>query len=330
MKVKAMKVKVVLVFIITIFIFTPSAYSWENTVHEQMVKDAIALCPKELRLFLKQNIDMVIFGSQEPIIALSSPTSYAYGYRNSYYIPEEEKGTAPNEVKEIALSVIDLLSKRSSEEGLIARRMGLICSYASDSIQPKRYIGVAPNYPLDYLVEEKRLTIIYNGHHAIDDFSLDLKRLAKSTWDKDLTDEEYYNLAVNFIVDAWVTIWEKSGLPPGEMIAEGSQIRPITKEALEAEKESIKPADIFEFKGLEGSKANVYTEEYLKKFDDESNAGKEKEGEGSPTPSVGEGGTTTPEGGTETESDTGGGDVIPPSEEKSPEETEKDTTGSGG
>jgi hypothetical protein len=296
----AMKVKVVLVFIITIFIFTPTAYSWDNSVHEQMVKDAIALCPKELRLFLKQHINMVIYGSQEPIIALTSPTSYAYGYRNSYYIPDEEKGTAPNEVKVIALSVIDLLSKGSPEADLIARRMGLICSYASDSIQPKRYIGVAPNYPLDYLVEEKRLSIIYDGHSAVDDFSLDLKRLAKGVWDKDFSDEQYYNLAVNYIVDVWVTIWEKGGLPPGEMIVIGSQIRPIPKDVLEAKKQPIKPETLFDLEKLEEYNANVIRDKDIGKFDDE---------DGDDTEGAGEGGTTTPAVKPETESDAGEGDT---------------------
>jgi len=311
-----MKTKIVLIVIVSIFIITPGAYAWDNSVHEQMVKDAIALCPKELRLFLKQHIDLVINGSKEPTIALTSPTSYAYGYRNSYYVPYEEKGNAPNETKIVALSVIDLLSKKSQEEDLIARRMGLICSYASDSIQPKRYIGVAPNYPLDYLVEEKRLTITYNGHNAIDDFSTDLKSLVKGTWDKDLTDEQYYDLAVNYIVDAWVTIWEKSGLPPGEMIAIGSQIRPVSKKDLEeAEEKMDRPEAYFDLEKLD--KANVYKDIDLKKY----------EGEEGYKVDMDKGGTepTKPEEmpKPESEPDEGGGDSI---EKKTSAETEGEAT----
>jgi hypothetical protein len=262
-----MKGKIFVVAVVTLLVLSPGVYAWDNDVHTQMVKDAIALCPKELRIFLKQHINSVIHGSRELNLSLTSPTSYGYNYRKSYYIPEGERGTAPDELKLVSDSVIELLSKRSPESDMIARRMGLICSYAADSIQPKRYIGVAPDYPLDYLVSEKRLTITYNGHNAIDDFSGDLKSFVRGTWNKDLTDEQYYDLAVNYVVDVWTTIWEKAGLPPGEMIAVGSQIRPIPKAVLEAEKTPVKPDTYFDLENLE--KSNIYKDTDLKKYKEE-------------------------------------------------------------
>ncbi|GEM_PF-1796706 len=295
-----MRAKTFLVVLVVLMISAPVTYAWDNEVHTQMVKDAIALCPKELRIFLKQNINSVIYGSRELNISLSSPTSYGYNYRKSYYVPEGERGTAPDEAKIISNTVIELLSKKSPDEDLIARRMGLICSYIADSIQPKRYIGVAPNYPLDYLVNEKRLTVTYNGHNAVEDFSKDLKDLVRGTWDKDLTDEQYYDLAVNIIVDSWVTIWEKAGLPPGQIIAAGSQIRPISKDVEAAvNRKPVRPATYFDLKNLE--KANVYKDTDLKKYQNEEGFSVDMEGEGK-----GEGGETVlkppktpPEGGGE-------------------------------
>lgn len=261
-----MKGKIFVAAVVALLVLAPGVYAWDNDVHTQMVKDAIALCPKELKIFLKQHINSVIQGSRELNLSLTSPTSYGYNYRKSYYVPDGERGTAPDELKLISHSVIELLSKRSQEKDLIARRMGMICSYAADSIQPKRYIGVAPDYPLDYLVNEKRLTITYNGHNAVNDFSNDLKKFVRGTWNQDLTDEQYYDLAVNFVVDVWVTIWEKAGLPPGEMIAVGSQIRPIPRAVLEAEKTPLKPDTYFDLEKLE--KSNIYKDTDLKKYDE--------------------------------------------------------------
>jgi hypothetical protein len=273
-----MRVKTLLIAVVVLIIFAPVSHAWDNEVHTQMVKDAIALSPHELNVFLKQNINSVIYGSRELNIALSSPTSYGYNYRKSYYIPEGERGSAPDEAKLVSLSVIELLSKKSPDENLIARRMGLICSYIADSIQPKRYIGVAPDYPLDYLVNEKRLTVIYNGHNAVDDVAGSLKDLVRGTWDKELTDEQYYDLAVNSVVDVWVTIWEKAGLPPGEIIATGSKIRPVPKEVMEAKEKPIRPATYFDLKNLE--KANVYQDKDLKKYEKEEGFKVDMEGEG--------------------------------------------------
>ncbi|MEJ2068358.1 MAG: hypothetical protein P8Y09_10535, partial [Deltaproteobacteria bacterium] len=195
------------------------------------------------------------------------------------------------------------LSKRSPESDMIARRMGLLCSYAADSIQPKRYIGVAPTYPLDYLVSEKRLTITYNGHNAIDDFSSDLKSFVRGTWNQDLTDEQYYDLAVNYIVDVWVTIWEKAGLPPGEMVAVGSQIRPVPKEILEAEKTPIKPDAYFDLENLE--KSEMYKDTDWKKFEGEDEGFKVDMDRGAePTTIIPEETVKKPEEETETETDT--------------------------
>ena len=86
------------------------AGAWDNQFHIQMVKDAVALCPTELRIFLKDNINALLLGSTDPDITISTPIGYAYGYRQHYYIPDGDKGDGPYEVKTLSLSVIDLLS----------------------------------------------------------------------------------------------------------------------------------------------------------------------------------------------------------------------------
>ncbi len=66
-----------------------------------------------------------------------------------------------------------------------------------------------------------------------------MKTLAKELWYQDLTDDQYYDMAVNHIVDVWISIWENSGKSSGEMVVTGSMIRP------EAAKETAKPAAVF-------------------------------------------------------------------------------------
>lgn len=267
-----MKAKIFLALIIFTIIFSINAIAWENQYHVQMVKDAIALCPYELRNFLKQNIDATINGATEPDKVISTPSGYAYGYRKHYYIPEGDKGEAPSEAKMISLSVIDLLLEDFPDKSLIAYRMGLVSHYVADAIEPKRYIGVAPNYPLEYLIDESSLTVIYNGYNPIRDYSDDLKNFVADIWYQDLTDEELYDLAVNFIVDVWTSIWEDSGLPMGESIIIGSVIRPVpTKREEETVTTIFEPSTYFDLEKL--GETEVFDE---KTFDLEK-YGQEKE-----------------------------------------------------
>lgn len=246
-----MKPKFIPILIIMTIIFSTNAIAWENKYHVQMIKDAVALCPKELRIFLKENIEATINGAIEPDKIISSPSGYAYGYRKHYYIPEGDKGDAPYEVKKISLSVIDLLLEDFPDKSLIAYRMGLVSHYVADAIQPKRYIGEAPNYPVEYLIEESSLTVAYNGYNPIRDYSGDLKDFAADIWYRDLTDEELYDLAVNFIVDVWTSIWEDSGLPMGESIIIGSMIRPVPPGKKEATISTIfEPSTYFDLEKL--------------------------------------------------------------------------------
>ena len=63
--------------------------------------------------------------------------------------------------------------------------MGMVSHFIADSLQPRRYIGLAPNYPKDFIAEAYRskevayLPVIYNGYNPINDFSGDLKTFAK-------------------------------------------------------------------------------------------------------------------------------------------------------
>ncbi len=240
-----MKRIVVLTCIVAILTMPGIAGAWDNQFHIQMDKDAVALCPTQLRLFLKDNIDAVLLGASDPDIIISTPIGYAYGYRQHYYIPDGDKGDGPSEVKTLSRSVIDLLSDDFPDGQLIARRMGMISHFIADSLQPRRYIGLAPNYPKDFIAGAYRsnevayLPVIYNGYNPIDDFSGDLKTFAKDLWYRNPTDDQYYDMAVNFIVDTWISIWEKSGKQSGEMIVTGSRIRP------EVAKKEVNPATVF-------------------------------------------------------------------------------------
>jgi hypothetical protein len=240
-----MKRKVVLACILAVFVMPGVAGAWDNQFHIQMVKDAVALCPTQLRTFLKENIGGVLHGAVDPDITISTPIGYAYGYRQHYYIPETDKGDGPDEVERLSLSVVDLLSSNFPDRQLIARRMGLVSHFIADCLEPKPYIGLAPNYPRDFIAEAYRssevayLPVIFNGYNPIDDFSADLKTHAKELWYQNLTDDQYYDMAVNFIVDSWISIWEKSGKSSGEMVVTGSMIRP------EVAREAAKPTTVF-------------------------------------------------------------------------------------
>jgi hypothetical protein len=300
-----MKGKFVLACVLTILVAPGLAGAWDSQFHVQMVKDAVPLCPTELRKFLKENIDAVLLGSTDSDITISTPIGYAYGYRQHYYIADADKGDGPETVRSLALSVIDLLSKNFPDRQLIARRMGMVSHFVADSLQPKSYIGLAPNYPKDFLAEAYRskdityLPVIYNGFNPIGDFSGDLKAFAKDLWYRNTTDDQYYDMSVNYIVDVWISVWEKSGRTSGEMVAAGSRIRPEITRGETEPTAVFSPSEVLDLKALgeAGGATGIYDESTF----DINKYGKENR--------------PTPEAGTE----------EAPLEKKSPEEIENAT-----
>ncbi len=263
-----MKGKFVLACVLAIFIAPGIAGAWDNQFHLQMVKDAVPLCPAELGKFLKNNMSAALLGAADPDITISTPIGYAYGYRQHYYIADADDGDGPYEVKNLALSVIDLLSKSFPDQQLIARRMGMVSHFVADSIEPKRYIGLSPNYPKDFIAEAYRskdvtyLPVIYNGFNPMSDFSGDLKILARDLWYQDTTDDQYYDMAVNCIVDVWTSIWEDSGRTPGEMVAAGSRIRPEIPKVETGPTTVFSPSEVLDLNvlGESGGTTGTYDE----------------------------------------------------------------------
>jgi hypothetical protein len=323
-----MKQRIVLMCIIATLMTPGVAGAWDNEFHIQMVKDAVALCPSQLRTFLKDNIDAVLRGAIDPDTTIATPIGYAYGYRQHYYIPDGDKGDAPQEVKTLALSVIDLLSNGFPDRQLIARRMGMVSHFIADSLEPKRYIGLAPNYPKDFLAEAYRskdiayLPVIFNGYNPVDDFSDDLKARAKDLWYQDLTDDQYYDMAVNFIVDAWISVWEKSGRTSGDPVATGSQIRPEIAKGEVKPTTVFAPSDVLDLKAL--GETGTTTDTYDENTFDIDKYGKAKEPSGetveaplekkSPEEIEGATGTPPPSGVTD-QPETDTGTETPPAEE---------------
>jgi hypothetical protein len=296
-----MRSKTVALAIVCLIFLSSPAFGWDSEYHVQMVKDAIALCPYELRVFMSAYIEDVLEGAVDPNMVLATPNGYAYNYRKHYYIPEGDKGDAPEEVEKLALSVMELLMEDIDEKNVIAYRMGMIGHYVANSIQPKRYIGVAPRYPLEFLISESYLTVTYDGFHSIVNYSDDLKGFVDYIWYKNLTDDDYYNAAVNFIVDTWTTIWGKSGLPFGEMVVIGSKIRPEPVEVTEEESDTVfEPSVYFDLERL--GESEVYDETSVEGYETETPGGEEPAngGEtpgGAPEnglPEDGSEGTTTP------------------------------------
>ncbi len=278
-----MKKRLIGVCLIAFLSLPGLASAWDNEFHVQMVKDAIALCPTELKKFLNNNSDAVITGAKDPDITISAPIGYAYGYRKHYYIPEGDRGDGPDEVKALSVSTIDLLSRHFPDTELIGRRMGMISHFIGDSLEPKRYVGLAPNYPKDFIKEQFRskdvtyLPVIYNGYNPIDDFSGDLKTIAKNFWYQNTTDDQYYDVAVNSIVDTWTTIWEKAGRPSGDFVATGSRIRPEVPPEVAKPAAVFSPSELLDLKTLGETGTTGTTGTYDEKTFDIDKYGKGKE-----------------------------------------------------
>ncbi|PLY06310.1 MAG: hypothetical protein C0622_00990 [Desulfuromonas sp.] len=195
-------------FIAAIFVLLqiPSpALAFKSSVRCQMIRDAIAFAPAELQLYLVSNFDAVHKGIH--LVDLNS---------------SQIKEFNPYDAEKVYLALIENIRQEQLCSYNTAHRFGVLAGYLAESVSPSRHSELRD------LIPGK---ILYDGQHPVQDIRSSLSRIVRDYRNpylgkkrREVTDF-LYTVAVNEIVDHWVSAWQAGGLDAGEIKMAGFDIR---------------------------------------------------------------------------------------------------------
>ena len=196
----------ILVFflLVGVLIFPDGSFAFKSITRDQIVYDAIEFCPVELQAYLRNNIAIV-----------SAGIHFAERHqRRSYSIN-------PYETEVVYNYLIKDLKEGKYNKFNTAHAFGVIACFIAETISPDNYRTPQHLIPND---------VSYDGHHEVGDVKSHITILienyripGRKKMKKEIT-ELLYNVAVNEIVDYWVSAWEEGGYQTGMFASAGEKI----------------------------------------------------------------------------------------------------------
>jgi hypothetical protein len=196
----------ILVFflLVGVLIFPDSSFAFKSITRDQIVYDAIEFCPVELQAYLRNNIAIVSAGNH-----------FAERHqRRSYSIN-------PYETEVVYNYLIKDLKEGKYNKFNTAHAFGVIACFIAETISPDNYRTPQHLIPND---------VSYDGYQEVGDIKSHITILienyripGRKKMKKEIT-ELLYNVAVNEIVDYWVSAWEKGGYQTGMFASAGKKI----------------------------------------------------------------------------------------------------------
>ena len=193
------------VFLVFIMILFPDmSLAFNNETRCQIFKDAISFSPKYLRSYLTVN-----FTAAHEGIHFADRNKEA-----AAYIRNED-------TKKLYNRIIRDLRQGKVNDFHTPHRFGLLACFIAETIYSDRFIDHTS------LIPKK---VVYDGFHKVSDIDASLSNLIVRyrkpyghSRDKRVTDY-LFNVAVNQIVDHWISAWQAGGEKPGLLTRRGSKI----------------------------------------------------------------------------------------------------------
>jgi hypothetical protein len=190
--------------LVGILIFPASSAAFKSVTRDQIIYDAIEFCPQELQGYLRDNISIVSAGNH-----------FAERHqRRSYSID-------PYKTELIYNHLVKDLKQGKYDEFNTAHAFGVMACFIAETISPDNYR--TPQHLIPNAVR-------YDGYQEVGDIKSHITGLiedyripCREKMKKEIT-ELLYNVAVNEIVDYWVSAWGEGGYQAGMFASAGKKI----------------------------------------------------------------------------------------------------------
>jgi hypothetical protein len=200
---KLLKIFVIFVLFGVLF-FPDSSLAFKSVTRHQLIYDAIEFSPAELQAYLRDNLIIVRAGSH-----------FAERHqRRSYSVDPYATETVYNQL-------IQDLKAGSYDDFNTPHAFGVLACFIAETISPDNYRTPSEMIPDD---------VSYDGYQEVGDVKSNISGLIENyripyrrRMQKKITDQ-LYKVAVNEIVDYWVSAWEASGHQTGRFADSGKKI----------------------------------------------------------------------------------------------------------
>ena len=199
--------KIFLFLVLAVIMAYPgTSFAFKSLTRDQLVYDAIEFCPTELKEYLRSNL-----------MTVSAGMHFKERHRHSPY------SMNPYDTEMVYQNLIKDLKEGRHDEFNTAHAFGVLACFLAETISPDNY--KTPAHLIPELVK-------YDGYHHVDPVSVephisglikDYRVPCRNRMKREITDQ-LYNIALNEIVDYWVSAWEASGLQPGMLARTGQEI----------------------------------------------------------------------------------------------------------
>ncbi|MCK5206138.1 MAG: hypothetical protein KAR15_19790 [Desulfobacterales bacterium] len=200
---KLLKILAFFLFVVLIFP-TGNSFAFKSLTRDQLVYDAIEFCPAELKAYLLDNLATV-----------SSGMHFKERHRHGSYLID------PYDTELVYHHLIKDLKEGKYNEFNTAHAFGVIACFLAETISPDNYRTPSHLIPND---------VSYDGYQEVGDVKSNISGLIENyripyrrRMQKKITDQ-LYKVAVNEIVDYWVSAWEASGYQTGRFADTGKKI----------------------------------------------------------------------------------------------------------
>jgi hypothetical protein len=197
--------KIFVLFLLFGVIFLPdSSFAFKSVTRNQLIYDAIEFSPAELQEYLRYNLIIVRGGSH-----------FAERHQRRSYAVD------PYATEAIYKQLIQDLKRGKYDEFNTAHAFGVLACFIAETISPDNYRTPSQMVPDD---------VTYDGYQEVGDVKSNITSLIENyripyrkRMQREITDQ-LYRVAVNEIVDYWVSAWEASGHQAGRFASTGEKI----------------------------------------------------------------------------------------------------------
>ena len=183
-----------------------NGFAFKSMTRDQLVYDAIEFCPAELKQYLKNNLATVSAGMH-----------FKERHRHNPYSID------PYATGRVYENLIKDLKEGRHEEFNTAHAFGVLACFLAETISPDDYKTPAHLIPAQVTYDGYQQINLASVESHITGLIKDYRVPCRQRMKREITDY-LYNIAVNEIVDYWVSAWKAGGYQTGMLASAGQEI----------------------------------------------------------------------------------------------------------